>query len=79
MIAIIIAALAGAGVFAYLSLSGGSTPQAQPAPVANQILPHGTSLDFEAINKFNETGKKFPYPVVSPGEIGQTLNTIVRK
>ncbi len=80
IIFIIVAALAAAGVFAYMSFSADSSVPADTTQSAtNQILPNGTKLDFGTINKFNETGREFSYPRVTPSDAGQTLNEIVKK
>ena len=80
IVIIIIAALAGAGVFGYLSLTGDSTT-ALPADTAtpNSILPHGTSLNFDTVNEFNETGRQFQYPSVTPADAGLTLNELMKQ
>lgn len=78
LIVIIVAALAGAGVFLYLSFSGKGTPTGTNQPAAiSPILPHGTSLNFDKVNKFNQTGRTFQYPTVNPGETGPALNDII--
>lgn len=84
LIIIIVGALAGAGVFAYISMTGsGTTPGAAsltattPATTAGAILPYGTELNFEKINKFNETGRTFEYPSVTPADTGLQLNEII--
>ena len=82
LVIIVVAALAGAGVFAYLTFNGSTSIApivATPTPVtaANSILPYGTKLDFDSINKFNETGRKFQYPIVTPSDTGLQLNEII--
>lgn len=78
-IIIVIAALAGAGVFAYMSFAGGDKSASVTAEVVPTaiILPHGSTLDFEKINKFNETGREFQYPKSTPIDIGLQLNEII--
>lgn len=81
LLIIIIAALAGAGVFAYLSFFKKTTE----APIVDNalssskgnILPHGTDLNFEKVNKFNQTGTQFSYPQATPADIGSPLNDII--
>ena len=82
LVIIVIAALAGAGVFVYLTFNGSTSIVpivATPTPVtaANSILPYGTKLDFDTINKFNETGRKFQYPTVTTADTGLQLNEII--
>lgn len=77
---IMIAALAGAGVFGYLSLSRDSSTAAPPeSATANSILPKGTTLNFDKVNRFNETGRQFQYPSVTPADAGLTLNEIMQQ
>ena len=77
---IIVVTLGGAGVFAYMSLSETGT-SAEVAATNEQakaiILPHGSDLNFDNINKFNQTGKTFQYPAVTPADIGPELNAII--
>lgn len=83
-IVIIVIGLGGAALMAYFALFGnssskqsagsttttdlGSTTQAQ-LPDAS-ILPLGNTLDFSKIQSFNKDYTFFPYPKVSPSEIG---------
>ena len=79
IIVVIIAALAGAGVFAYMSFSGNTSGNITTEIVPNnQVLPRGNKLDFKSIDTFNPTGKAFQYPEVIPNEIGLPLNSIVQ-
>ncbi len=80
LILVIIVALAGAGVFAYISFFGSSTattPTTNQTVGAGTILPYGKSLNFETVNKFNETGRMFPYPEVTPADAGLMLSEII--
>lgn len=80
---VIIAAFAGAGVFAYLTFftenvsdDAGLTTNAANAAATNTILPHGTKLDFSKVESFNKSGTLFPYPKVAPIEVGLQLNDL---
>lgn len=80
LIVIIVIALAGGGVFAYFSLTGSGavgTADVSQGSVKGVILPKGTKLNFEKINKFNETGRTFELPVVTPAETGLPLNDLI--
>lgn len=77
---IVVVTLGGAGVFAYMSLSETGTSTEVAATNAQGqaiILPHGSDINFDNINKFNQTGKTFQYPQVTPADIGQELNAII--
>mgnify|MGYP001614860078 CR=1 FL=1 len=72
---IVVAALVAAGVFAYMTITGANNPDATTTPLSTaEILPNGSKLDFEDVNKFNKNGKLFKYPAVVPTEIGVGLN-----
>jgi hypothetical protein len=81
-IAVIVIALGGAAVMAYMAFfSGGSGGGGEvvietEAQVYN-ILPEGKELDFTEVSKFNQEGRLFPYPQVTPSEIGQVLGNII--
>jgi hypothetical protein len=75
LIIIVIAALAGAGVFGYMSVKGKSTGTTKKK--TGTILPHGNNLDFGTVDKFNETGRQFEYPATTPADLGQPLNEII--
>lgn len=82
LLIIIIAALAGAGVFAYLSMTASQGTPAVPGGLdttqaQNNILPHGSELNFDKINQFNEVGRTFQYPATTPEDTGLTLNEII--
>lgn len=79
LLIVIIVALAGAGTFAYLSFSGSTstTPAEGETQTKGIILPHGNSLNFDKVNKFNETGRTFQYPAATPAETGLQLNEII--
>ena len=81
-IIVIVVAFAGAGVFVYMAFSG--TTQTPPNLTANggapasQILPYGSGLDFGQVTKFNKNGRVFDYPVVTEGEVGAELGTVIK-
>lgn len=81
LILVIIVALAGAGVFAYISFFGSSSTPTSTAVGqtvgVGAILPYGKNLNFETVNKFNETGRLFPYPEVTPADAGLLLSEII--
>ena len=78
LLVIIVVALAGAGVFAYMTFSSSPvTPVAGEVQTGGIILPQGTKLDFEKVNKFNETGRTFQYPSATPADTGLQLNEII--
>ncbi|HEX3099367.1 MAG TPA: hypothetical protein VHQ41_00135 [Patescibacteria group bacterium] len=74
---VVVVALAGAGILAYLSLRGNADAVATPKTAAAIILPHGNSLNFDKINKFNQNGQTFQYPVTTPADTGLQLNDII--
>lgn len=71
-IIIVVLALGGAIYFAYSAFNT-STTSTKTAP-ASTILPFGTSFDFTALSNFNKTNRLFPYPKVTPAEIGNSNN-----
>lgn len=81
MVAVIVVALVVAGIFAYKAFSGSSsatlTTPGTTESLNGAILPHGTSLDFDTVKKFNKNDKLFPYPTVTPNDIGQQLNGLM--
>lgn len=81
IIIVIIAAIAGAGVFGYLTLTGDTagTTSTTASPTINTILPHGKDLNFDKVNEFNETGRQFQYPSVTPSDAGLSLNEIMKQ
>jgi hypothetical protein len=83
IIIVIIAAIAGAGVFAYMTFfSGDAVTPATPLSAegkSNAILPQGTKLDFGTVQKFNKNSKIFQQPAVQPSEIGMGLDEIMEK
>lgn len=86
LVAIIVVALGVAGLFAYKAFfgSGSSSAIINEVDTSNQsvsgaILPYGTDLDFDTVKKFNKNGKLFPYPTVTPTDVGQELNTLVNQ
>lgn len=90
IIIVVVAALAGAVVFAYLTFFKDDAPTSlvtgsaigsdnSAVEVETAILPYGDSLDFNSVKKFNRTGKIFQYPATVPGDIGMNLNDIIEK
>ena len=82
ILVVIVIVLAGAGVFAYKAFMGAgsktSTSSGKDSNVSGAILPHGNSLDFDNVKKFNKNDKLFPYPTVNPTDVGQPLNGLVK-
>lgn len=82
IVIVIIAAIAGAIIFAYLGFfsSAPSTPSTSASiSISNAVLPLGTTLDFSQVKKFNPTGRQFQYPVVTPPDVGaQPLNNLIQ-
>lgn len=77
---IVVVALVSAGVFAYMTITGDKAPETTTTINTAEILPEGTKLDFEDVNKFNKNGKLFRYPAVDPNsEIGLELNDVMEK
>lgn len=76
-IIITIAALIGAIVLGYSALKKKEQASPQPAPPASTILPYGTNLDFQDIEEFNKASRLFPYPKVTPPEIGTAPSSLV--
>ncbi len=79
-IIVIVGALAGAGIFGYLAFSKSSSDQELSIPVSttSQILPMGSALNFDSVQKFNKNNSLFPYPVVNPSEIGSTTGEMIK-
>lgn len=82
-IIVIVIALGGAAVMAYMALTSGGTSSGGVAgdvsgstPVYN-ILPEGKSLEFGTVRNFNKDNRLFPYPTVNPAEIGKDLTNII--
>lgn len=76
---VIVIALGAAIVLGYLALSKNSPAGADPAPATTSaVLPEGTKLDFNAVQSYNKDGRLFPYPKVSPEEIGASSNSLVK-
>lgn len=80
-IAIIVIGLGGAAVMAYLAFMGGGSSEevvvVEGEAAGYNILPEGKTLDFNTLQDFNKDGRVFPYPVVSPAEVGQVLGNII--
>ena len=74
-IIITIAALGGAVILGYSALSKKTPPQATGP--SSTILPYGTALDFNNLQDFNKTNRLFPYPAVTPPEIGAPTAALV--
>ncbi len=74
---VIMAALAGAGVFAYKSFTNERSKSKTTETAQSAILPHGTELDFATLKKFNPSGKLFNYPNVTNDQAGAALNEII--
>lgn len=72
-----IAALAGVGVLGYLMFTDSQNPTSLTQEPTLEILPQGSELDFDDVNKFNKTGKKFRYPIVTPTEVKVELNDLM--
>ncbi len=75
---VIVVALAGAGVFAYFAFTGTEQVTVQPSSSIN-ALPHGTTLNFNTVEKFNKNAKVFEYPRVSADETGLPLNQLIQE
>ena len=78
-IVIIIVALAGAGVFLYMSLTGMKSDNVVQQQSGSAILPSGNDLDFSKLKEFNPSGRKFQYPAVTPQDAGVSLGTIMKQ
>lgn len=77
-IIIVVAALAGAGFLGYSAMhKSTSTGSGKSGDIAKTILPYGSDLNFKPIQDFNNTGRFFPYPKVTPPEIGSTTTALV--
>ena len=78
---IIVVGFGGAIVMGYLAFSGDSS-SSNPVVVEDiqssdfGILPNGTSLDFKKLEEFNDTGRLYPFPKVSPTEVGSNIGTM---
>jgi 5-methylcytosine-specific restriction endonuclease McrBC regulatory subunit McrC len=44
---------------------------------AYQILPYGKDLDFQKVEDYNKNKILFPYPKVSPSEIGASSTSMM--
>lgn len=85
-IIVIVIALTGAGVFAYMTFFSNGQMFTSSTNVStnsqsgySEILPMGSDLDFENVSKFNEDKRIFEYPAVNPNEIGPTLDSIIQQ
>ena len=81
---IIIIGLGGALVMGYLVYKGStqglpSTEVATSTPDSNayQILPYGRDLDFQKVEEYNKNKILFPYPKVTPSEIGTSSTSMM--
>ncbi len=87
IIIIIVASLAGAGVFTYLTFfSGtpdsitttqGSASGSNSAP--SDILPLGSNLKFDDIKTFNKDKRVFEYPTVIQSDLNPGLANIIKQ
>lgn len=81
-IVIIVIALGGAAIMAYMaffsgSSNGGGEVMIEKEAQVYNILPEGKNLDFSSVTEFNQQGRLYPYPQVTPSEIGQVLGNII--
>ena len=81
---VIIIALGGAIVMGYMVFSGstqGLPSLESTVPNADssnyQILPFGKDLNFEKVEQYNKNKILFPYPQVTPAEIGAGSGTLM--
>ena len=77
---VIVVAIGGAVVMGYLALqrSAGGKPSTDNGPQVSIVLPQGRALEFETIEDFNKNKVMFPYPQVSPVEIGVSPSLLVK-
>lgn len=82
-IIIIVAALAGAGVFAYLTFFSGTptstTQTSSGISESSEILPMGSNLNFDQVEKFNKDDRLYQYPIISPSEVGAVMGSIIKQ
>ena len=79
-IIIIVFAIGGAAVFGYMALNksgGGSSATAPAVGATSSILPMGSTMKFDTIQKYNKDSRLFDYPVVSQSEVGTTTNELM--
>lgn len=79
---IIFVAAIGAVMLGYLAIYKDPAASAQDTtavPRTASILPYGTDLNFDEIKKFNKNGQLFPYPTVTPADIGPALGEIIKQ
>lgn len=82
LIIIVIVGLGGALIMGYMAMQSSDTPASTTSttsskPLKSTILPEGTELDLDKVKDFNKDRLMFPYPKVSPTEIGVVLPSIV--
>jgi hypothetical protein len=77
IVIVMIIALVGGGYFAYQYWGKTALTPTEKVVSTRVILPHGTNLNFNKVNKFNETGRTFTYPKVDPLEAGLPLDAII--
>lgn len=87
-IIVIVVVLLLAGFFVYkifakksvdvIGTGNTATTSAAPASTPSSILPYGTNLNFEPVNKFNPSNRTFNYPVVTEDQIGFNENELNR-
>jgi hypothetical protein len=85
-IIVIIAALAGAGVFAYMTFFSGSadvplvsTSATTAQGTTSEILPMGSGLNFDVVERYNKDRRFFQYPSVNTSEIGSIMGSMVKQ
>ncbi len=85
-IIVIVLGLGGAIVMGYMVIRGNShgipsitmPTEGVSQPAANyQILPYGHDLDFKKVEEYNKNKILFPYPKVSPSEIGAAAGSMM--
>lgn len=81
-IAIIVIALGGAALMGYMAFSGGGSSGGEGIVIESSaqvynILPNGKDLDFDTLKSYNDQNLFFPYPQVTPSEVGQVLGNII--
>jgi uncharacterized protein YpmB len=75
---IIILALVAAIFFGYQSIKSSPTDSQTAIAGPSRILPYGTDLNFDSVQKYNKNNNLFQYPVVTPGEIGPNFGEILK-
>ncbi len=85
LIIVIVVVMAAAVLVLYYGFGGSpaTTKKSQPKSHsavnnASPILPHGSSLDFSGVKKFNPDSKLFNYSTVTPDKVGVDLSAMTR-